>query len=166
MESEKDVMEGSEARKREGGFTLVEILTVALIIVILATFAFPSYRKSRQRALETQGLHGMKGFAAAQEHYFSRNGRYAFSFGELQANGIIDSGYTMSDGYKGVGNPFIKGFTVFWETWPSGMRYSIRARTMYNYNILSNDFVELRVTDGGNVKIRRYAEAGGKWRTP
>ena len=119
---EKEKADGKDKR-RDSGFTLVEILTVALIIVIIATFAFPSYRKSRQRALETAGVHGMKSFAAAMEEYYNYHGSYATSFNALKSAGLIDS----------------------------------------NYNTLANDFIELRVTDGGNVMIKRYAD-GNFWR--
>lgn len=156
--------EGREKR-RDSGFTLVEILTVALIIALIATMAFPSYRKSRQRALETAGVHGMKSFAAAMEEYYNHNGRYAPSFNALKSSGYIDRNYAQSDHYHGLEGslrPFIKGFTVFWEVWAPN-RYSIRGRTLYNFNVLANDFIELRVTDGGNVEIKRYAD-GNFWR--
>jgi prepilin-type N-terminal cleavage/methylation domain-containing protein len=155
-----------QKKRRDSGFTLVEILTVALIIAVIASFAFPSYRKSRQRALETQGIHGMRAFAAAMEEYYNHNGYYAANFNALKSSGYIDRNYAQSDHYRGLHGslrPFIKGFTVFWERWPSGNRYSIRARTLYNFNILANDFIELRVTESGNVEIKRYAE-GNFWR--
>ena len=161
---EKEKADGKDKR-RDSGFTLVEILTVALIIVIIATFAFPSYRKSRQRALETAGVHGMKSFDAAMEEYYNYHGSYATSFNALKSAGLIDSNYAQSDHYHGLRGslrPFIKGFTVFWEVW-SPNRYSIRGRTLYNHNTLANDFIELRVTDGGNVMIKRYAD-GNFWR--
>ncbi len=166
MKAEETVKKKDKKKRRDAGFTLVEILTVALIIAIIASFAFPSYRKSRQRALETQGIHGMKALGQAMEEYYNINGTYAFSFNALKSAGFIDSRYAKSDAYHGLHGslrPFIKGFTVFWETWPSGNRYSVRARALYNHNILANDFIELRVTDGGNVEIKRYAE-GGTWR--
>jgi len=161
---DKEKPEGGKRRK-DAGFTLVEILTVALIIAIIATFAFPSYRKSRQRALESAGIHGMRSLAAAMEEYYNNNGSYPYSFNALKSAGFIDRNYAQSDHYHGLHGslrPFVKGFTVFWEVW-SPNRYSIRARTLYNFNILANDFVELRVTDGGNVEIKRYAE-GNFWR--
>jgi prepilin-type N-terminal cleavage/methylation domain-containing protein len=157
--------ENCKENRRDSGFTLVEILTVALIIVIIATFAFPSYRKSRQRALEAAGAHGMKALSTAMEEYYNDNGHYAYSFNALKSGGYIDRNYAQSDAYHGLHGslrPFVKGFTVFWNTW-SPYRYSIRARTLYNFNTLANDFIELRVTDGGNVEIKRYAE-GNFWR--
>jgi prepilin-type N-terminal cleavage/methylation domain-containing protein len=166
MKPEDKDLEKGKANRRNSGFTLVEILTVALIIAIIASFAFPSYRKSRQHALESAGVHGMKSFAAAQEAYYDKYGRYAGSFNALKSTGYIDSRYAQSDQYHGLHGslrPFIKGFTVFWEPWPSLNRFSIRARTLYSHDILSNDFIELRVTDGGNVEIKRFA-AGDYWR--
>jgi len=166
MKPEENDKNKRNAKRRNTGFTLVEILTVALIIAIIASFAFPSYRKSRQRALESAGIHGMKSFATAQEGYYNKYGHYASSFNTLKSAGFIDTRYAQSDAYKGLRGslrPFIKGFTVFWEPWPTMNRYSIRARTLYNFNVLANDFIELRVTDSGNVEIKRYA-AGDFWR--
>jgi prepilin-type N-terminal cleavage/methylation domain-containing protein len=165
MKPEGNKNPDGKEKRRDSGFTLVEILTVALIIVIIATFAFPSYRKSRQRAYETAGYHGMKSLATAMEQYYNYNGYYAFSFNELKRAGYIDKNYAQSDHYHGLRGslrPFIKGFTVFWEVW-SPNRYSIRARTLYNFNVLANDFVELRISDSGQVEIKRYAE-GNFWR--
>jgi len=166
MKPEEKDLEKGKAKRRNSGFTLVEILTVALIIAVIASFAFPSYRKSKQRALETAGVHGMKSFATAMEGYYDKYGHYARNFNTLKGAGYIDTRYAQSDHYHGLHGslrPFIKGFTVFWEPWPSLNRYSIRARTIYSHNILANDFIELRVTDSGNVEIKRYA-AGDYWR--
>ncbi len=165
MKPEEKPNAEEQKKRRDSGFTLVEILTVALIIAIIATFAFPSYRKSRQRALETAGVHGMKSLATAMEEYYNHYGYYAPNFNTLKYAGYIDRNYAQSDAYHGLNGslrPFVKGFTIFWERWAPN-RYSIRGRTLYNFNILANDFIELRVSDSGNVEIKRYAE-GNYWR--
>ena len=159
-------MEKNEAeQERQKGFTLAEILTVALIIALIATFAFASYRKARQRAVETQGMHQMKELAAAMEAHYNDNGYYPLSFAGLQPT-YINPGYVLSDSpMKERSIAFVQGFTCFWYVNAlNPQRYSIRAKGIYRHREDISDWLELRVTDRGVVEGRRYSQGISQWR--
>ncbi len=160
-ESERKSVE----KKRETGFTLAEVLTVALIIAIISTFAFTSFRKARQRAIETQGMHQMKSLASAMEAHYNDIGTYPLSFDGLQPT-YINAGYVFSDSpMKERSVAFIQGFTCFWTVNPNNpQRYSIRAKGIYRHRYEISDWLELRVTDRGVVEGRRYSTGVTQWR--
>ena len=152
-------------REKETGFTLAEVLTVALIIALISTFAFASYRKARQRALETQGMHQMKELAAAMEAHYNDNGYYPLNFQGLQPT-YINPKYVLSDSpMKERSIAFVQGFTCFWYVNPlNPQRYSIRAKGIYKHRFDISDWLELRVTDKGVVEGRRYSNGVSQWR--
>lgn len=154
-----------DVEKRETGFTLVEVLTVALIIALLATMGFASYMKARQRAIETQGIHEMKELAAAMEAHYNDNGYYPLSFRDLQPT-YINPKYVLSDSpFKERSIAFIQGFTCFWTVNPlNPQRYSIRGKGIYRHRWDISDWLELRVTDRGVVEGRRYSLGRTEWR--
>jgi prepilin-type N-terminal cleavage/methylation domain-containing protein len=158
-------MNTEKIEKKETGFTLVEVLTVALIIAMLATIGFASYRKARQRAIETQGIHQMKELAAAMESYYNDNGTYPLSFQGLQPT-YINPYYVLSDSpSKERSIAFVQGFTCFWYVNPiTPQRYSIRAKGIYRHRYEISDWLELRVTDRGTVEGRRYSLGVTSWR--
>jgi len=162
---ENEMNRKDEEKKRQHGFTLVEVLTVALIIALIATFAFASYRKARQRAIETQGMHALKALASAMEAHYNDKGYYALRFQDLQPT-YISPGYVLSDSpIKERSIAFIQGFTCFWYVNPlNPQRYSIRAKGIYRHNYDISDWLELRVTDRGVIEGRRYSQGVSQWR--
>jgi prepilin-type N-terminal cleavage/methylation domain-containing protein len=151
--------------EREHGFTLAEVLTVALIIALIATFGFTSYGKVRQRAIETQGMHQMKELAAAMEAHYNDNGTYPLNFQGLQPS-YINPKFVLSDSpLKERSIAFVQGFTCFWYVNPlNPQRYSIRAKGIYKHRYEISDWLELRVTDRGVVEGRRYSLGRTEWR--
>ena len=154
-----------QVKKKDSGFTLVEVLTVALIIAIIVTFGFSSFRKSRQRAIETAGIHSMKALASAMEAHYNDNGYYAMTFSGLQPS-YINPYYTLSDSpLKERSVAFVQGFTCFWYVNPlNPQRYSIRAKGIYRHDWRISDWLELRVTDRGVVEGRRYSAGRSEFR--
>ena len=60
-------------KRQEGGFTLVEIMIVVAIISVLATMAWPSYMRARERAQNTRVINDLRVFSGAFEQYATEN---------------------------------------------------------------------------------------------
>ena len=65
------------------GFTLIEILVVALIIGILSAIALPQYTKAVEKSRAAQALAVLKSFGQAYQAYYMANGEYPTSFDQL-----------------------------------------------------------------------------------
>jgi type IV pilus assembly protein PilE len=63
-------------RKTESGVTLVELLTVVMIVAILGAIAVPSYRGYVLRANRSEAKTALLATAAALERCFTRNLNY------------------------------------------------------------------------------------------
>jgi prepilin-type N-terminal cleavage/methylation domain-containing protein len=63
--------------KARGGFTLIEVLLVVVIISILAALGIPRLGEARERAHFTAIQQDLRNLAQSQERYFVQNLRYA-----------------------------------------------------------------------------------------
>jgi len=72
--------------KRHGGFTLVELSVVIVIIGILAAFAVPKFRKAVERSKAGEAFNYLSSVRASQERYFARESSYAENLGNLDIN--------------------------------------------------------------------------------
>lgn len=61
----------------EKGFSLIELLLVAVIIMILSSVAVPYLMSAVGAAENGSALASLKTFSSAQVNYFTANGRYA-----------------------------------------------------------------------------------------
>lgn len=83
--------------RNEGGFTLIEMLTVCAIIGILATMAVASMRGGRTVAYETMCVGALKHISEGEQLFFSRYMHFT-DWNGLQAEGdLIDAGYAKAD---------------------------------------------------------------------
>jgi prepilin-type N-terminal cleavage/methylation domain-containing protein len=62
------------ARKKQQGFTLVEIMIVVSIIILLAAIAVPSFIRARQRTQGSTTLNGARQLDAAVDQWAIENG--------------------------------------------------------------------------------------------
>lgn len=63
-------------RKLQAGMTLVEVLTVVVIIGLLLTLVVPSYQDSVRKARRADGQAVMLELAQWMERFYTENGRY------------------------------------------------------------------------------------------
>ncbi|MGN0015992.1 MAG: type IV pilin protein [Candidatus Avelusimicrobium sp.] len=61
---------------RRGGFTLMELITVIIIVAILATFAWPSYERFIERMRLAEADSTMGSAVQAQDRYFVKRSQY------------------------------------------------------------------------------------------
>lgn len=62
--------------KTNAGFTLIEVMIVVVIVGILASIAYPSYREYVLRGNRTEGQALLMDAAARQERYYAQNNTY------------------------------------------------------------------------------------------
>jgi len=68
---------------RSGGFSLVELMIVVVVIALLAAIAIPSYTSYMLDSRRVDGVSFLTEVAGEQVRFFSENNRYAATMAEL-----------------------------------------------------------------------------------
>ncbi len=71
------------ARHRQRGVTLMELMIVVLIVGILAAVGYPSYREYSMRSARSEGRSALLAVASRQEQFFLDNKAYADDLADL-----------------------------------------------------------------------------------
>ena len=71
------------ARRRTGGFSLIELLIVIAIILIILAVALPKLTSARRYAQEMAAVKAINTIHTAQTQYYSQYGAYATSLTQL-----------------------------------------------------------------------------------
>ena len=81
-------------KKLSAGFTIVELITVVLIISVICAIAIPNLLSVRRTAQESSGAAIVKSLIKAESMYFSSHGNQSTygSLNDLVTHNCIDSG--------------------------------------------------------------------------
>lgn len=83
--------------KKQLGFTLIEVMIVVVIVGILASIAYPSYRNYVLRANRAEGAAHILRVLQAQERHHSQNMTYTTTLSDLGINPGSETGrYTIT----------------------------------------------------------------------
>lgn len=105
--------------KKEGGFTLIEILVVIAVISLLATIAVMQYQKFRVQTYDTAAKSDLRNAMGALESYFGKKEVYPATSTELLANGLNLSQNVSFIDYK-IETIVDGGSTVYMQVQHSG----------------------------------------------
>jgi type IV pilus assembly protein PilA len=115
-----------ERRRRQRGFSLIELLIVIAIILIILSIALPQMSKSRMNAQEMAAVAEIGTINKAEVQYYSQFNQYATSLAQLgppasgggaegpQAAGLIPGGLASgaSGGYNFTITQSAQGYSV------------------------------------------------------
>jgi type IV pilus assembly protein PilA len=77
-----------QGEQREGGFTLIELMVVVLIIAILIAIAIPTFLGARQRAQDRAAQSNLRNALTAEKTYYTDNQQYSQ---DVAAGGALKS---------------------------------------------------------------------------
>jgi type IV pilus assembly protein PilE len=70
-------LQPASARRRAGGYTLAELMTVMAILAIIAGLALPSYMSQQRRSRRTEARTAVLDLAGRQERLYSTTNAYS-----------------------------------------------------------------------------------------
>ena len=85
-------------KSRQAGVTLIELLTVVVVLGILASIAVPSYRSYLVRTNRTDAKSALMQVQAAEEKYFLQYNKYTYDLTSAAPTGLGMSDLT-ANGY-------------------------------------------------------------------
>src|SRR6195952_1245880 len=80
----------------EGGFPLIELLVVIIIIGILAAIAIPVFLNQRKKGYDAQVKSDLRNMATAEETYLTDGDAYLDGTPATVVSGLLNSGFKQS----------------------------------------------------------------------
>lgn len=99
---------------KQQGFTLIELMIAVVIVAILASIAYPSYQEQVAKAKRADAASALMTGAQALERYYTSNGSYLNTGGNLAAVFPTQSPESGTANYTiaATGTPTANSFTL------------------------------------------------------
>ena len=115
-------------KQDDNGYTILEVIIVAMIIGILVTIGTAHYLEARRLASEHLCATRLANIDAYQKMYYRQYATYA-TFQELQNEGFIDAAYTSYDDVLSDATPYIPEYFMTFNI--SGDKYMVTAQPVH-----------------------------------
>lgn len=86
-----------QRRKRESGFTLIELMITVAIVAVLAAIAYPSYTSHLRKGRRAKAQTYMMDIAQREQQYFTDTRTYALDSGGTTAASTLNAPAMPSD---------------------------------------------------------------------
>jgi prepilin-type N-terminal cleavage/methylation domain-containing protein len=96
------------------GFTLVEIMTVVVIVGVLSSLAVPSLMRLKKKSEETMILNSLRQLYDAKEYYFTENGGAA----HVSLDKLVKEGYASNSIKAAFAHPVGDWVSATWALKP------------------------------------------------
>lgn len=83
---------------RHGGFTLIELMIVVMVIGVLAAIAYPSYMDHVRKGWRSEARAALMAEMQQQERYFTQMNTYHSEFKAYSGDSAAGSKYTVATG--------------------------------------------------------------------
>lgn len=140
----------------DNGYTILEVIMVAMIIGILITIGTAHYLEARRLASEHLCATRLANIDVYEKMYYRQYATYA-TFQELQDEGFIDAAYTAHDDVLSNATPYIPEYFMTFNI--SSDTYQVSAQTVHgDFNAV---YVRWRMSGGLEDKRGMFVDQTG-----